>query len=200
MSPSICKFISDEVYEGRLTPGGFAAQNAINVDDLPANGLRYLPVEHYSNVRESSEEASVIADEIARLLCGRVTIADKPPAPLTARDILVVTPYNAQRKLILAALEERKITGIAVGTVDKFQGLEAPVVFYSMAVSSGEDAPRNIEFLFEVNRLNVAISRAQCLAVLVCSPRLLDTKCSHPEQIALVNVLCSLVEYCQFWT
>ena len=87
--------------------------------------------------------------------------------------------------------------GVRVGTVDKFQGQEAPVVFFSMATSSGEDVPRSLSFLFSRNRLNVAISRAQCLAVLVCSPRLLDARCQSIEEMQLVNALCRLVEYAQ---
>jgi uncharacterized protein len=78
--------------------------------------------------------------------------------------------------------------------VDKFQGQQAPVVFYSMASSSGEDVPRGLDFLFSRNRLNVAISRAQCLAYLVCSPRLLDARCRTIEQMRLANALCRLVE------
>lgn len=113
-------------------------------------------------------------------------------------DILVITPYNAQRRLITARLAAEGIStapgGVEVGTVDKFQGREAAVVFYSMATSSGEDAPRDMTFLFEQNRFNVAISRARALSVLVCSPRLLETACRTPEQMALVNLLCAFVE------
>ena len=81
-----------------------------------------------------------------------------------------------------------------VGTVDKFQGQEAPVVFFSMTSSSGDDVPRGLEFLFSRNRLNVAVSRAQCLAVLVGSPRLLDVRTRSVEQMRLVNALCRFVE------
>jgi uncharacterized protein len=103
---------------------------------------------------------------------------------------MVVTPYNAQVRL----LTERLPDGVRVGTVDKFQGQEAAVVFFSMATSSGQEVPRNVEFLYSRNRLNVAVSRARCLAVLVCSPELLHIKCRSPEQMRLVNALCRLVE------
>ena len=103
---------------------------------------------------------------------------------------MVVAPYNAQVRL----LRERLPAGVEVGTVDKFQGREAPVVFYSMATSSGEDVPRGLDFLFSRNRLNVAISRAQCLAYLVCSPRLLEVDCRTIEQMRLANALCRFVE------
>ncbi len=84
--------------------------------------------------------------------------------------------------------------GVQVGTVDKFQGREAPVVFFSMASSTGDDVPRGLEFLFSLNRLNVAISRAKALAVLVCSPRLLETRCRTVDQMRLVNGLCAFAE------
>src|SRR5262249_54332914 len=90
--------------------------------------------------------------------------------------------------------------GVRVGTVDKFQGQQAPIVFFSMATSSGEDVPRSLAFLFSRNRLNVAISRAQCLAVLVCSPRLLEARCQSIEEMQLVNALSRLLEYAQALT
>ena len=89
---------------------------------------------------------------------------------------------------------QRLPAGVRVGTVDKFQGQEAPVVFYATASSSGEEIPRGLEFLFSRNRLNVAISRARCLAYLVGSPRLLDVRCRSVEQMRLVNALCRFVE------
>ena len=79
-----------------------------------------------------------------------------------------------------------------IGTVDKFQGQEAEVVIISMATSSSEDLPRDIEFLFSKNRLNVAVSRAKCLALLIASPALLDINCKTPQQMELVNTLCWL--------
>src|SRR5262249_32091044 len=109
---------------------------------------------------------------------------------LTLRDILVVAPYNAQ----VAALIGRLPTGSRVGTVDKFQGQEAPIVFYSMTTSTPEDAPRGMEFLYSLNRLNVAISRAQCLAVIVASPALFQVQCKTPRQIELANAFCRYLE------
>ena len=103
---------------------------------------------------------------------------------------MVVAPYNAQVRL----LTERLPPGVEIGTVDKFQGRQAPVVFYSMASSSGEDVPHGLEFLFSRHRLNVAISRAQCLAYLVCSPGLLEVNCNTIEQMRLANALCQFAE------
>ncbi|MGH8646942.1 MAG: AAA domain-containing protein [Gammaproteobacteria bacterium] len=106
-------------------------------------------------------------------------------------DILVVAPYNAQVALLEAPLTLRKVR---VGTVDKFQGQEAPVVIYSMATSAPEDAPRGMEFLYSLNRLNVATSRAQCACALVASPRLFEPECKTPRQMQLANALCRYLE------
>ena len=110
--------------------------------------------------------------------------------PLLPTDIKVVTPYNAQVRTLRAALPE----GVEVGTVDRFQGQEAPIVFFSMASSSGEDAPRDAGFLFSRNRLNVALSRAQSLAILVCSPALLNTHATSVDDMRLINALCRFAD------
>ena len=122
----------------------------------------------------SPEEAAVVVAEVQRLLAdGRFTDNGRGVTrPLTPADILVIAPYNMQ----VRHLRERLPAGVDAGTVDKFQGREAPVVFFSMATSSGEDAPHGREFLFSRNRLNVALSRARCLSVVVASPRLLDVE------------------------
>jgi AAA domain-containing protein len=112
---------------------------------------------------------------------------------LELRDVLVVAPYNAQVGRLAGALP----AGARVGTVDRFQGQEAPVVIYSMTASSSEDVPRGLEFLFSPNRLNVALSRAQALAILVCSPALLQPSCRTVEQVQLASTLCRLVELAQ---
>jgi len=113
-----------------------------------------------------------------------------PGRVLRDEDVIVVAPYNAH----VRCLRDKLPAGVAVGTVDKFQGQQAPVVFYAMGSSSSEDVPRGLDFLFSRNRLNVAISRAQCLAYLVCSPRLLDANCRTVEQMRLASALCRLVE------
>lgn len=197
MHPDICAFISHAVYDDRLHAAPDCANNAVEAPGLTGSGLRYMPVEHDANYRASSEEAAAIVAAVRELLQGTVTVGTQPPRPLTQHDILVVSPYNAQRTRIRQYLEAAGLGEIRVGTVDKFQGQEAPVVFYSMATSSGATLPRDLEFLFEKNRLNVAISRAQCMTVLVCSPRLLELRCRTPEEMALVNLLCAYVERSQ---
>ena len=101
-----------------------------------------------------------------------------------------MTPYNAQVRTLRQTVPE----GVRVGTVDKFQGQEAPVVIISLASSSGEDAPRGLSFVFNKNRINVATSRAQCRVELVCSPRLLEADCKTVDEMRLVNALCRFVE------
>src|SRR5204863_3007976 len=147
-------------------------------------GLRFLPVEHEDNRQQAPEEAQRIADEIERLLAGRLVGFDHDA--LTVNDILVVAPFNAQVRCLRSKLPD----GTRIGTVDKFQGQEAPIVFFSMTSSSGEDVPRGMDFLFSRNRLNVAVSRAQCLAAVVSSPDLLTTRCNSVDQMRLVNALC----------
>ena len=176
MHPDVCRFVSDAFYEGRLESAEVCAGRTTGL----GTGLRFLPVEHEGNSTSSEEEAERIAEELARLRAAGTAEAD----------VLVVAPYNAQ----VQALRERLPEAVRVGTVDKFQGQEAPVVFFSMASSSAGDAPRGIDFLMSRNRLNVAVSRAQCLAYLVCSPRLLEADCRTVEQMRLANALCRFVE------
>ncbi len=199
MQPAICSFISDAMYDGRLRAAGTAQMHRITTKAGEYAGLYFVGVDHAGNSSSSLEEASEIVRQASLLLAEGMLIDSQPPAPgiarkVNERDIIVVTPYNAQRRLILTKLRDAGIdvgTGVRVGTVDKFQGQEAAIVFYSMATSSGEDMPRNVEFLFERNRFNVAISRARAASVLLCSPRLLDIRCRTPEEMALANLLCS---------
>jgi uncharacterized protein len=187
MHPDVCRFVSEVVYDGRLLPlEGLERQQLEGV----GAGIRHLPVVHEGRSQSSPEEAEAIAQELDGLVGRTYTAADGSTRPLRHEDVMVVAPYNAQ----VRCLRERLPAAVPVGTVDKFQGQEAPVVFYSTASSSGDEIPRGLDFLFSRNRLNVAISRAQCLAYLVGSPRLLDVKCRTVEQMRLVNALCRLVE------
>lgn len=192
MHPDVCRFVSEVVYEDRLSSIPECAAQCVDAPgELTGTGVRYVPVAHEGNTRSSVEEAAAIASQVARLLDGGTfTQADGKTRELKADDVMVVTPYNAQ----VRRLTQRLPAGVGVGTVDKFQGQEAPVVFFSMATSSGAEMPRNVEFLYSRNRLNVATSRARCLAVLVCSPDLLHIRCRSAEHMRLVNALCRLVE------
>jgi uncharacterized protein len=187
MHPSVCAFISEIVYAGRLHSDESAARRTTSW----GTGIRFVPVEHDGNRTASDEEVAEVAKLIAQRRQGTFTDADGSTRQICDDDFMVVAPYNAQVRRLRAALPAR----VRVGTVDKFQGQQAPIVFFSMATSSGEDVPRNLAFLFSRNRLNVAISRAQCLAYLVCSPRLLEARCKTIEEMELVNALCRLAEY-----
>jgi uncharacterized protein len=189
MHPNVCGFISEIVYADRLYSDDSAARRTTAF----GTGIRFVPVEHEGNRSSSDEEVAQIKAELGGMLGASFTDADGTSRPLRPEDFMVVTPYNAQ----VRRLRMRLPAGVRIGTVDKFQGQEAPVVFFSMATSSGEDVPRDIGFLFSRNRLNVAISRAQCVAILVCSPRLLEARCHSIEDMALVNALCRLVEYAE---
>jgi uncharacterized protein len=135
-----------------------------------------------------------IAADIAVMIGGTWIDRDGVAGTLRPSDFMVVAPYNAQVRRLREALARAGIADVPVGTVDKFQGREAPIVFYSMATSSIEDVPRNLEFLFSRNRINVAISRAMCLAIVVANPRLLESHARTIEQMRLVNALCRFVE------
>jgi uncharacterized protein len=191
MHPDVCRFVSDAMYESRLEPVPGLERQAVTSPGLSGSGLRLLEVEHAENRQSAPEEIERIALEVERLLDGgRYSDARGLQHALGLDDILVVAPFNMQ----VRALRERLPAGARVGTVDKFQGQQAPVVFLSMTSSSGEDVPRGMDFLFSRNRLNVAVSRAQALAVVVCSPRLLWARCNTVEQMRLVNALCAFAD------
>jgi len=189
----ICAFTSDVFYESRLSSRPENTNQRINVPGpLAGTGLRFIPVEHNANQSDSPEEVEKVAELVELLLRDDATWIDKKNkvSRITLDDILIVAPYNAQVSLLLRRLPK----GARVGTVDKFQGQEAPVVIYSMATSTPQDAPRGMEFLYSGNRLNVATSRAQCVTVLVASPALFDVQCKTPRQMELANAFCRYLE------
>jgi uncharacterized protein len=197
LNPALTRFISGNIYDGRLHNASSTERNAIDASGFAAGGPLFVPIAHEGNGRKSDEEAAWITEAVERLLNGSVTIGDAPPRPMTRNDILIVAPYNLQRIRIKELLAAAGHDRVQVGTVDKFQGQQAPVVIYSMATSSSQTLPRDAAFLFDKNRFNVAISRAQCASVIVCSPRLLESPCKTPEQMALVNLLCAYEEAAQ---
>jgi uncharacterized protein len=196
LHPDICKFTSELFYDGRLVSRPENQNQRVNATGLErplsGTGLRFVPVTHTGNQSESPEEVERIAQMVEQLLHDGTTWTNKKGEvlPLKLKDILIVAPYNAQ----VSALAERLPPGARVGTVDKFQGQEAPVVFYSMATSTPEDAPRGMEFVYSLNRLNVATSRAQCLTILVACPALFQVQCKTPRQIELANAFCRYLE------
>ena len=196
LHPDICAFTSELFYENRLVARPENQKQRLNTKGaLDGSGLRFVPVPHMGNQNESPEEIEKIAKVIGELLGSGASWTKKTGETVSLKpsDIVVVAPYNAQ----VSALARRLPEGVRVGTVDKFQGQEAPVVFYSMATSTPENAPRGMEFLYSLNRLNVATSRAQCVAVIVASPALFQPQCKTPRQMRLANALCRYFEMAQ---
>ncbi len=192
MHPDICRFISDQIYEGQLTWHKNCEQQTI----AAGTGLRWLEAHHEGNSTSSTEEASIIAEHIASLIGTPWTNFDGEIQPLTETDFMVVTPYNDQVRTIRKILSgDPRTKAVPVGTVDKFQRGTAAVVLFSTAASSGADIVRGIDFLFSRNKLNVAISRARCLAYFVCTEELLNTRARYVEEMRLIATLNAFVEY-----
>lgn len=191
LHPAITDFISEQIYDGRLESEQHCQLQSIGgVDTLAGSGLRWSPVTHAGNRTSSDEEVARVV-ELHGSLLGRSWIDGKGVEGVVGvDDVLVVAPYNAQ----VRALGEALPMGARVGTVDRFQGREAPIVIVSLAASSADDVPRGMEFLYSRNRLNVAVSRAKALAIVVGSPDLLGHRCHTVAQMKLVNVLCRYVE------
>jgi uncharacterized protein len=190
MHPAITAFVSELAYEGRLAAGpGREKQEVRGAGPVTGSGVRVVPVPHTGNAAKSTAEARAVQELWESFQGAEYVDSEGVARRMGPADVLVVAPYNNQVGEILRLLPQAR-----VGTVDRFQGQEAPVVLYSMTSSSADDAPRGVEFLYDLHRLNVAVSRAQALAVVVMSPTLLDASVRTPEQLRRVNALCRLVE------
>jgi predicted RecB family nuclease len=193
MHPQVCEFTSEMFYEGRLKSRD-VLNNRVLADHpwLSGAGLWFVPVLHEGNRNSSAEEVEVIAAVVEGLVGRGVKWfrGIESSKDFALDDVLIVAPYNAQVSDLLVRLPP----GARVGTVDKFQGQEAPVVIYSLTTSSPEDAPRGMEFLYSLNRFNVATSRAMSNVIVVGSPRLFEPECKSPRQMQLANALCRYLE------
>jgi uncharacterized protein len=196
MHPTITDYISTTFYDGRLEPHESMAGQLVEADDprLAGAGITFVGLDHQGNASRSREEAHAVADAVVALVGRPWSDRHGRRRLLTPDDIIVVAPYNAHVALVHAVVEARLGSPVRVGTVDKFQGQEGAVAIYTMASSSRDDAPRDMDFLYSRNRLNVAVSRARSIAVVVAEPTLLEASCRTPEQMRLVNALCRLVE------
>jgi len=188
MHPEVCRFISEQIYEGRLASHPDTACQRVSGTSFPEGGAFWIPVPHDGNAQIAAEEVAAIRSAIRELFKGTWTDKDGASRPVREADIIVVAPYNAQVNALRDALPD----AIRVGTVDKFQGQEAPVCLVSMTASSSEETPRGMEFLFSLNRINVAVSRAKGLALIFGSPGLREAKCETVEQMRLANSICAL--------
>ena len=192
LHPEICAFNSELFYDDKLfSQEGCEQQVISSTGPITGSGLFYLPVAHDGNQNASIEEAEAVARLVHTIIASdpRWTNRAGVEAAITLDDIVIITPYNAQVFEI-----QQRLPGARVGTVDKFQGQEAPIAIYSMATSGYADAPRGMEFLYSANRFNVAISRAKCLAILIASPRIFEAECKTPRQMQLANAFCRYLE------
>ncbi|HEX4258888.1 MAG TPA: AAA domain-containing protein, partial [Streptosporangiaceae bacterium] len=191
MHPDLCRYTSATFYDGKLTwTDGLELQEILGTGSPRGAGLQVVEVPHEGNTNASPEEALVVAELVGELMGRQWQDKHGVGRPVGPDQIVVVTPYNAQIRAIEEALAHAGVAGIQVGTVDKFQGREAPVAIYSMATSSADVAPRGLEFLYDPHRLNVATSRARALALIVASPALIRVACKTPRQMYLANALC----------
>jgi predicted RecB family nuclease len=192
MHPAICTFDSEQFYENKLhAVPGLEQQVLTGNTRFQGAGLRFVPVVHEGNTNASKEEVDRITRIAQELTSGTVNFTDHTGHEkiLGPEDIKIIAPYNAQVNLLKEALPQ-----IEIGTVDKFQGQEAPVMIYSVATSSPEDAPRGMDFLYSPNRFNVAVSRAKAMFILVGAPAIFEPDCKSPAQIKLANPFCRFVE------
>ena len=193
LHPNICAYTSELFYESKLDSRPGLEQQVINAaGSISGSGLRFLAVEHDGNQNSSPEEARAIGALVNGILAIKATWidCDGHEKPVTLDDIVIITPYNAQ----VFEIQQHLPPGARVGTVDKFQGQEAPIAIYSTATSSHVDAPRGMEFLYSLNRLNVATSRAKCVSIMVSSPQIFEAECRTPRQIQLANAFCRYLE------
>ena len=193
LHPSLCAFNSEVFYDGRLTSRPELARQQIErTEPFAASGFWFVPAEHEGNQSSSPEEVELVAQIVEQLTAqgSTWTTAKGRKLPLGISKILIIAPYNAQ----VALLSEELGPHAQIGTVDKFQGQEAPVVIYSMATSTPEEAPRGMDFLYSPNRLNVATSRARCAFIMVASRRLFEPECRTPHQMKLANAFCRFLE------
>ncbi|MBL9076007.1 MAG: TM0106 family RecB-like putative nuclease [Planctomycetes bacterium] len=198
LHPSLCAFTSELYYDGRLTPrSGNELQRIGGTGVIDGAGHFLLECAHEANQASSPEEVGAIEGLLRRILGSGATWTNRAglTASLRPDDVLVIAPYNAQVGALRRALTPLGVTHI--GTVDKFQGQEAPIVVYSCTSSSPQDAPRGLGFLYDPHRLNVATSRARCAFVMVASPALFEPEVRTPEQMRWANGMCRFREVAQ---
>ena len=202
MHPAICRVVSDCFYEGKLkshssTNGQkilFPLRQESAGFRLPETGICFIPVSHSGNSHSSKEEAKLISDIYKTLLTAKWINQKGKTSPLTTEDILIVAPYNVQVACLKRELSY--IQNPRIASVDKFQGQEAPVCIVSLTASTLQDAPRGISFLLNKNRLNVALSRARCLSLIIGSPDLADSHVFSIPNMELMNIYCRFSSNC----
>ena len=193
----INEFISSNFYEGRLNCDERTDKRIIKFNKkciIQKPGVHYIEMNHKNNVQTSLEEIETVVDLMKQMIGSEFNDNGKK-RELNVKDFLIISPYNTQVNLMISKLEEEKIKNPRVGTIDKFQGQEAPINIISMTSSDSETLPRNKEFFFSKNRLNVAISRAQVASIILFNPKILDFFPKDINQIKLVNNFVKLLDY-----
>jgi uncharacterized protein len=194
MHPSICNLDSELFYEGKLRPEKDNECIDIHGSIISQPGLYHVLTNHLGNINRSEDEAKIVINLVEKLCDGKSFWTNKKGEQNTINqsDIKIITPYNSQ-----VALLKNLLPDMEIGTVDKFQGQEAPIIIFSTATSSPQDAPRGMDFLYSRNRFNVALSRAQGAFIMVAAQALLEPECKTPLQIRLANAFCKFMEVSQ---
>ena len=184
MHPDVNNFISKYFYDDKLKPHSVTKTRTLNItsDLFKDSGIQFISVNHSGNTQESQEEVQVVYQLVNELI-GKTIIENKTERFIKEKDILIVSPYNLQ----VFELSKKLGDNYRIGTVDKFQGQEAPIVIVSLAASNYEEAPRGIDFILNFNRMNVALSRSQCLSIVIGSPSLTHLHYQSLNSIRLTN-------------
>ena len=197
LHPKINEFISTNFYEERLVCDESVNKRVVQFNKkllIKNSGIHFIEMKHENNVQTSIEEFKVIRDLMKEMI-GLEYDDGKKKRKLVVDDFLIISPYNTQVNLLLSKLEESKIKNPKVGTIDKFQGQEAPITIISMTSSDSDSLPRNKEFFFSRNRLNVAISRAQIASIILFNPNLLNSSPKNIDQIKLMNNFFKILKH-----
>ena len=193
LNEKICDYISSSFYESRLKSHPVTKDRSVSLElkEIKNEGIFYLPVNHQDCTQKSDEEAKIIKDYYSKIL-GKNYTEDNKKKKMSIENIMMIAPFNMQVNNLKKILNSKDAR---IGTIDKFQGQESKVVFISMTSSDPENLPRHKEFFFSRNRLNVAISRAQCVAVILFNPNLLLADCKKINEVRLINNFCKLLRY-----
>ena len=193
LNKNICDYISSSFYDFRLKSHPVTNDRSVslNLKNIKNEGIFYLPTDHIDCTQKSDEEAKIINDYYNKIL-GQDYKEGGEIKKISHDDIMVVAPFNMQVNNLEKIIDTKDAR---IGTIDKFQGQESKVVFISMTSSDPENLPRHKEFFFSRNRLNVAISRAQCVAIILFNSNLLLTSCQKINEMRLVNNFCKLLKY-----
>jgi uncharacterized protein len=195
LNNKICDYISSSFYDSRLTSDSITKTRSVNLklNPIKDEGIFYVPIDHSGCSQRSDEEADLVEKTFNKII-NRDFKNGKATGKISAKDIMVVAPYNAQANNIRERLK-KKYDDVRVGTIDLFQGQEAKVVLISMTTSDVDSLPRHKDFFFSRNRLNVAISRAECVAIIIFNENLLLASTSSIKEMKLINSFCKLLKF-----